>query len=273
MIYLNALTLLQKCVSPAQAWWILQHITQKTKESIILANMVLDDEQQKNLDVILSRLQKHEPVAYILGTIPFLDLDLEIQKPMLIPRPETEFFTQYIIAQLQNHHVKNILDLCTGSGCIGLSIAQAFPNVQVTASDISQQACALAQKNAEKNNLKNVSIIQSDLFTHLQNQTFDIIISNPPYIPDTYKNKLDASVLQHEDHGALFSGTDGLDLIKKIIEHAPAQLSLNNLPFKLALEVDASHADKVVELCLQKKFGHAWIMHDQYNRPRFVFAK
>ena len=273
MIYTQALHLLQNFISQAQAWCILKQITGQKKETIIIAHTELTTEQHDTLHAIIARLKAHEPVAYIVGTIPFLNLELEIEKPILIPRPETEFFTEYITSQLNKLDVKNMLDLGTGSGCIGLSIAQALPAAHVTCTDISEQACALAQKNKDKNKIFNCTVIQSDLFSNLENQIFDVIVSNPPYIPDTYKNILDASVMQYEDHNALFSGKDGLDIIEKIIVQSSMYLSDANVPFKLALEVDSLHTDKVVQLCLQNKFGHAWIMHDQYNRARFVFAK
>jgi len=274
MTYSQALQLLQTMISQAQAWWILEHVTGQKKEAIIIAQTALTPEHQDSLHAIIARLQAHEPVAYILRTIPFLNLELTIKKPILIPRPETEFFTEYIIAQLQNSSVKNILDIGTGSGCIGLSVAHALPHAHVTCTDISGQAIELAEQNKEKNNIKNCTIRQSDLFTNLKNQIFDVIISNPPYIPDAYKNSLDASVIQYEDHGALFSGPGGLDLITKIIKQSTQHLSDTiDVPFKIALEVDASHAEEFVKLCLKNKFGHAWIMHDQYNRPRFVLAK
>ena len=142
--------------------------------------------------------------------------------------------------------VKKILDIGTGSGAIALSLAKNFPDAKVWAIDINQAALRLAQENAEINGINNVQFLHSDLFEQLQEQKFDIIVSNPPYIPENMKDALSASVTKWEDPGALFSGPMGLNLIERIFKESQNHLDYNShLPFQLVIEIDITQHESI----------------------------
>ena len=163
-----------------------------------------------------------------MGSTPFAGLEILTQPPVLIPRPETEEWTVNLIEQLQGLPDKKlqILDLCTGSGCIALALADALPQAKIFGTDISDSALALANHNKIHNHIPNVEFLRSDLFAQIpQKFTFDLIVGNPPYIDEQEWNNLDPSVTQSEDKHALLAADHGLALIKKIIAAAPIILN------------------------------------------------
>lgn len=166
----------------------------------------------------LSQLQAGVPIQKIIGFINFDNLQINVNHKVLIPRYETEEVIHAALPYINKD--SKVLDLCCGSGYIGLTIKQKT-GASVTCSDIDQEAILQTQENAQLNNL-DVQIVKSDLFENITGK-FDLIISNPPYIPST--NKLDNSVLNHEPHHALFAGVDGNNLYKRIIEEAPQYLN------------------------------------------------
>ena len=214
------------------AWWMLEEITQKTKSELLAHDSVtLDDAQKEKLDDwIQQQVEKKIPLQYLIGWVPFGDLHIFVEPPVLIPRPETEEWTLRIadtLRKLKNKKI-NILDLCTGTGCIGLALAHALPQAQVVTTDLSPYALALAKKNAAHNNIKNITFIESDMFesipTHNQ---FDLIVSNPPYISPKEYDQLDESVRAWEDPQALRAQDEGFALIRIIVEQSPAYLKEN----------------------------------------------
>lgn len=213
------------------AWWLLEAITKKKKGSLIAQHCItLSNNEQKTIDIWLEKLTKeHMPLQYLLGSVPFNDVNILVEPPILIPRPETEEWCLNLINQLKQ--LKNqkltILDLCAGSGCIALALAKALPQATIYASDISHDAFNLIHKNIKHNNIKNITVIRSDLFNKLPQELFDIIVSNPPYITINEWKHLDASVTNWEDTQALIAQDNGLAIIKKIIEQAPHFLKHN----------------------------------------------
>lgn len=166
----------------------------------------------------LRLLEEGVPIQYIIGFIDFDNLKIKVDKRALIPRYETQEVVNKALEFIKDN--SSVLDLCTGSGYIGLSIASKT-NAKVTISDICPKALELAKENAEMNDLS-VKILHSDLFKNI-NDKFDIIVSNPPYIPKG--NIVDKSVLDHEPLKALFAGEDGNKFYKKIIASAPKYLN------------------------------------------------
>lgn len=165
-------------------------------------------------DYEIGLLKKNAPIQKIVGFINFDDLQINVNRNVLIPRYETE----EVVLEALKYIDKNskVLDLCAGSGYIGLTIKQKT-NCDVTLSDISDEAIIQIQENASLNNL-NVQIIKSDMFESINN-VYDVIVSNPPYIPNG--TNLDRSVIQHEPLNALFGGEDGNDFYRKIFENIP----------------------------------------------------
>ncbi len=263
-------------LSPQQAWWLLEFVTNKNRAQLQTTYEKLTAEQQENLDAYIQQIVRHhKPLAYILGWVPFLDLKLLVTPPTLIPRPETEAWVYALIEIIKKSKSETltILDIGTGSGCIALSIAQAFPTAQIYAIDIAQSALDLAQQNAALNNIANVTFLQSNLFANLPaDLKFDLIVSNPPYINPTAQ--LDASVLNWEDHGALFAPNQGMQIIEQIAAQAHQYLKKNNeLAYQLVMEIDASQGDIVKNLLKNCGFQKIEIRKDQFDRDRTMWAQ
>lgn len=259
------------------ASWLLEKLTGKSGAQILLEqDLSLTSEQESLLVHWLEQMiVAHQPVQYILGSVPFLNLDILVESPILIPRPETEYWLDLLLSDLKNfkNHDLKILDLCSGSGCIGLSLAKNFPNSQVVAVDISRQACDLIAKNKKHNLVENLEVVCGDLFASLAGQKFDLIVSNPPYIPAQDYQNLDLSVRLWEDRLALVAPGFDLSIITKIIAQAPdfLQLRYASLP-RLWLEIDATQGLPVVAL-MQEKFGQVELVQDQFGRQRVVLGR
>ncbi len=208
------------------------------------------------------------PVAYITGETDFAGLILHSDSRALAPRPETEELAQYCVNLFERGANPDILDLCTGSGCIALYLAAKFPRGRIRASDISADALQLAAENARLTKLQErVQLLQSDLFENITG-TFDLIVSNPPYIKREEISTLSAEV-QHEPILALDGGEDGLEIIRKIVSVAADYLNPRGT---LALEIGAAEAASVCSLF----DGNRWeggIKKDFAGIERFVFAR
>ncbi len=260
------------------AWWILEAITNQSKATLLQSEyLVLSPEQINRIDEwIHDHTIEHKPLAYLIGFVPFLDLTIFVEQPILIPRPETEEWCAYVIEKYRAYAEKplRILDLCTGSGCIALAFAHAFPESHVYAVDISAKALVLAQKNALANNITNITFIESDLFTLVPFMTFDIILSNPPYISHEEWLTLDFSVKEWEDYHALVAANDGLHIISRIINHAKPFLSSNNTDLHyLYLEVGYNQAQIVAHMMKQSGYSSVETWYDSGQKERLVFGR
>jgi len=263
-------------LSTQQAWWLLEFITNSSRSHLQFSSENLTESQQKLLDESLEQVSvHHKPLAYILRWVPFLDLKLFVAPPTLIPRPETESWVHDLITMIKNDTTDTltILDVGTGSGCIALSLAQAFPSSDVYALDIADSAITLTKKNAVENNITNITCLQSDLFSNVPtNLKFDLIVSNPPYINPTAQ--LDLSVVNWEDHNALFADNQGLQIIEKIIAQSKNYLKSNDkLTYQLVMEIDVSQGNVVKKLFKNNSFKHIEIKKDQFERDRTVWIK
>ena len=242
------------------AWELIQLATALNRTQVLTdTHLQLSAEQQTNIAQWVEEItQQHKPIQYIIGSVPFLDLNITVRPPILIPRPETEDWSATLVDTLKKavatQNKLTLLDLCTGSGCIALALAKNFPACTVYATDISAQALALAQENALNNSITNVICIQSDLYKNLPQKTFDLIVANPPYIaPEEYAS-LDLSVSAWEDPRALVAPEHGLEIIHRIIETAPQFLRIEN-PFpQLWIEIGHRQADVVCNLFRQHNF-------------------
>jgi release factor glutamine methyltransferase len=261
------------------AWWMLTAITGRRKEEL-LANhaLFLTPSHLEELETwIYRQCHEHMPLQYLLGTVPFLDLELFVEPPILIPRPETEEWVARLCTTLQGLSNKKlrIIDIGTGTGCIALSLAHALPKSEVIALDINPQALELARKNATHNKITNVTFIQSDLFAQVHG-TADLIVSNPPYISEDELSSLDASVVLWEDLQALQADDHGLGVIKKIIEQAPGYLSphkkeLNTkgIP-QLMIEIGYRQGPGVLDLMQQAGYIKVTLDRDLAGHDRVV---
>lgn len=232
----------------------------------------LSKDKAQAVSSILKRRMLGEPVQYILGITEFMGLSFNVDKRVLIPRPETEILVQSAIEELKNIKNPRVLDIGTGSGCIAVSLAKNIPNSRITAIDISFKALEVAKDNAKLNQIQSVQIkfIQSDLFSGIGNQKFDLIISNPPYVSNQEVNAK-AAELSFEPALALEAGFDGLDFYRRIIIQADSRLATGGF---LAFEVGINQACKVRDLLkAEEKFDFIKIIKDYNYIQRVIIAQ
>ena len=262
---------------------LLEAVTKKPHASFIGHEKIsLTPAQKKILDTYLhEHIVLHKPLQYILGSVPFASLEILVEPPTLIPRPETEEWVMMLIEKLTVLEQKNIriLDMCTGSGAIALALAKALPHAEVVGVDYAQKAVALAQKNAEHNHINNCSFIHSDLFQALsQQEHFDLIVTNPPYISNEEFTLLDPTITQWEDPLALRAAEGGLQIIKKIIEQAPHYLKNNTAleHHKISqwyCEIGYKQADAVIALLKHADYHDIHILKDLSGNDRVACAR
>jgi release factor glutamine methyltransferase len=213
------------------AEWLLCYVLGiKRIELYTQFNKVVGQEQLSQLHKLVKRAGTHEPIAYLTGKKEFYSLEFEITKDCLIPRPETELLVERAIEFLRTRNGEQfVCDLCTGSGCVAVAIARNFANCRIVATDISDAALAVAEKNVAKHGLMNrIKLLQGDLFepviAGLGPARFDLIVGNPPYVSEPEYEKLAPNIKDFEPKSALTAGKDGLDIIKRIIADANRHL-------------------------------------------------
>ncbi len=226
---------------------------------------------QQQVNVITEKLLKGQPVQQLLGKVRFLDCHLRINKNVLIPRPETEELAQEIIRE---HFDKErfVLDIGTGSGCIAIALAKHLPESSVTAIDISQPALEIARINSIANNahidFQIIDVLKDENWKRLSE--YDIIVSNPPYIPQSEKDEMHENVVKHEPHIALFvPDEDPLIFYRKIAELALKKLSKNGV---LYFETHANYGKAVKKMLENKGFSSVKLKKDINGKPRFIRA-
>ena len=213
------------------------------------------------------------PVQYIMGSTEFCGLDIKVNEDVLIPRPETEFLVEAAVGLSESRGQKpeaiEILDLCTGSGCIAIALTKKLPDCKIVASDISEKALALAGDNAKIHQARQIEFIKSDLFSDLKG-SFDIIVSNPPYISGSEFTELQEEVLK-EPRVALYGGEDGLDFYRKIFNTAGKFLKDGGY---IAVEIGYGQAGAVKDICGGARgFKVVNIIKDLSGIDRVVVAK
>ena len=205
---------------------LLLHVLGKPRSWLIAhADDVLDMDVQTAYALLVERRVAGEPVAYIIGRRGFWSFELEVTPATLIPRPETELLVELALARLPHEAGAAVADLGTGSGAIALAMAHERPGARVVATDASTEALAVAQRNALRLDVRNVTFMQGDWLTPLAGQRFNLIVSNPPYI-EAADPHLGQGDLRFEPPDALASGGDGLDAIRRIIGDARGHLEV-----------------------------------------------
>jgi len=259
------------CPDPAvDSVWIAEDTLNMTRAALRFEESAqLDSDKLAELNSCLERRMAGEPVQYILRRADFMGLKFYVDKRVLIPRQDTETLVENAIVELQGRSMPKVLDLCCGSGCIGLSIASLVPQAKVTLSDISGDALDVAKKNAKALDAE-VVFKHGDLFKPVGREKFDLIASNPPYIPAA-----DMAVLQKEvrfePELALYGGEDGLDIYRRIAEEAPGHLNDGGA---LLMEVGEGEARDVLALVQEHMdcMGSG-IIRDLNGIERIVWAR
>ena len=254
---------------------LLCHMSGKPWEQLLAdGSLYAPQEVCDQLPFLAVRVLKGEPLAYILGEWEFYGLKLFVDRNVLIPRDDTCAVTDLAIAAAAQMEGKpRILDLCTGSGCIGLAIADRVKNARVTLADVSREALAVAKKNITRNHLgARVSAVQADA---LQQPgaflgEFDLIVSNPPYITAREMEELDDSVSKYEPHLALFGGDDGLKFYRAIAENYKNALRPGGY---LCFEFGMGQADAVCDILEKNQYTILERSRDYNDRERAVIAQ
>lgn len=223
--------------------WIACHVLKCGRAALRLKREVSDSEFDEMLAIAVERATG-KPLAQVLGYTQFYGLDIEVNGDVLCPRPETELLVEQALIFLNDKKNARVLDMCTGSGCIAVALkALSNRSADVTASDVSERALETAKRNAEKNGA-DITFVLSDVFENVQGK-FDLITTNPPYIPSADIDGLDREVKEFEPHIALDGGRDGLDFYRIIAENAAEYLNDGGA---LIAECGAGQAAEIINM-------------------------
>lgn len=228
------------------------------------------DPVEEKLAELLERRLAGEPVAYLIGEWEFYGLPLDISESVLIPRPDTETLVDHVVAWLRPLPECRVLDLCAGSGCIGLAIASQVPGARVVLGELDEGALRICRQNIRRNSLSGqVVSLKMDALSDPPPRLgdFDCLVCNPPYIPSGDIAGLDVSVRDYEPHLALDGGTDGLDFYRSVCRRWRDVLHTGS---RLAFEVGIGQADDVLRLMRSEGFGELEILPDPAGIPRVV---
>jgi release factor glutamine methyltransferase len=231
--------------------WLLQEKYQNVKSEAFYADC--------------KRLALGEPLGYLIGSVPFLGCEIWLDSRPLIPRVETEYWTEHALTEIKKHSSPTVLDLCAGSGCIGVAVAKAAPSSHVDFSEIDQSHIPTIMKNLVQNQIEpgRATVYHANLFSGITG-TYDFILSNPPYIDPAVDRATD-SVKHHEPFIALYGGELGLEIVKDIINQAPAHLNPHG---QLWLEHEPEQSLAIEALAAEAGFI-ATTHLDQYNVERY----
>lgn len=260
------------CPDPdIDARWIAEDILCLTRQELVFeGDRAIPRHQLYRLEAMLDRRAAGEPVQYILGSADFMGLRFRVDGAVLIPRQDTETLVEATLIELRQRPGRPaLLDLCAGSGCVGLSLASLAPNARITLADVSHEALEIARANQKDLGVK-VELRQGDLFNAVGRERFDIIASNPPYIPTGELSGLQQE-LRFEPRIALDGGADGLDFYRRIAEGAVDHLNPGGAIF---LEVGIHEAQPVLELVKARlPCAQAGTVKDLNGVERVVFGK
>ncbi len=228
---------------------------------------VLDQNLVDRFFALIERRLEGYPLQYLLGKTEFMGLDFQVGEGVLIPRQDTEILVEYLLDYMDSKEYK-LLEIGIGSGAIILSLAYYNRNIKALGLDISDSALKMAEKNKEALDLPEVQLIKSDLFEKLESRDFDIIVSNPPYIPPREIDRLQVELF-YEPRLALDGGEDGLDFYRSIVAKAPDYLKPGGL---LIFEIGFDQGQKVFDLMEEAGFKKLEILKDLQNMDRVVLG-
>lgn len=251
---------------------LMQYVLNQTRQYIIVNDLKqISKEDEERYFVGISKLRAGVPLEHITHQREFMKLNFYINENVLIPRQDTEILVEEVINIAKRIKNPKILDLCTGSGAIAVSLAKYLTESEITATDISNKALEIAKKNAKINEVENrITFISSDLFTNIPEEKYDIIVSNPPYIKRNVIETLDEQV-RKEPYMALDGGLDGLDFYRKIIKNSYEYLKYHGF---LCLEIGFDQKIDVIELIEnEEKFENTYSKKDLFDNDRIIITQ
>ncbi len=249
---------------------LLSHVLKLDRVRLILdAARPLDAAELTRFRALIQRRRNHEPIAYILGEREFFGLRFRTGAGVLVPRPDSECLVEIALKRTRPRDLfGRALDLCTGSGCIGIAFARQRPTWRMTLTDSSQSALTCAAHNTVSLGAAfQVTILDGDLFEAVGPSRFELITANPPYIASADIGGLQPDVRDHEPRVALDGGPDGLSIIRRIVEEAPSHLVAGGV---LALEIGFDQGEAVRALFSERGFDDIWLDQDYAGRDRVV---
>lgn len=220
-------------------------------------------------DALVTRRATHEPVAYLLGTREFYGRDFIVEPGVLVPRPETELLIDSALAWVRTAAVRTVVDVGAGTGCVAITLALEHPGLSIVATDCSPEALAIARRNAAALGAASVEWRLGDLLDRIQGPV-DLIVSNPPYVPERDRASLQPDVRDFEPALALFGGPDGLDVVRRLIPSAHARLAPGGA---LMMEVGIDQSPAVTRLLETAGFSDITWHPDLQHIPRIVTAR
>ena len=228
---------------------------------------LVDNEIFELYESTLARLKNYEPIQYILGSVSFCGLNFKVTPATLIPRPETAELIDWISLQLETNSTAKVMDVCTGSGCIAIVLANRFKDLNIAALELSKPALQVARENAALHQT-HIDWINADIFDFKSDKFYDFIIANPPYVQLSERDKMQPNVLDFEPHQALFVTDEDPLLFYRAI----AKLALNNLKNggQLYFEINESLGIETQNLLLDLGFKNPVIKKDVFNKNRFL---
>lgn len=254
-----------------QAKIVLASVLQKNKEYILInENEVLQNEFYNEFITKIEKLQKGIPLQYITHIQEFMGMDFYVDENVLIPQPDTEILVEEVLNLIGKQESLSVLDMCTGSGAIAVSIAKNTNNCKVYAVDISNTALEVAKKNAIKNGVdEKIEFINSNMFEKLDiNKKFDIIVSNPPYIETDTIKQLEIQV-QNEPKIALDGGLDGLDFYRNMLANSKKYLKENGT---IAMEIGYNQGKSVIDL-FKTQYENVYCKKDLSGNDRVIVCR
>jgi release factor glutamine methyltransferase len=237
---------------------------------VLQLNEYLLPEKETQLQTALKALLNNEPIQYIIGSVVFAGLKLKVDEQVLIPRPETEELVYWLLSTYNDETPLRVLDIGTGSGCVAIALKNARPNWEVTAWDVDMDALTIARQNANKHQLSINFEVVDVLGAQLPNKKWDIIISNPPYVPEFEKAQTAPHVLREPEHAIFVSGKSPLIFFTHIINYAAQQL---NTEGRIYLEGHAPLMKTLHLLLTQAGFSDIVLRNDFRTNPRFIRAE
>ncbi len=232
---------------------------------LVCSEEQMPESQQAAYAAMVEKRGQRIPLQHILGYQEFMGLTFQTGPQALVPRQDTEVLVEEALGYLNGKAKPKVLDLCTGTGCIAVSIARYCTGAEVTASDLSKEALELAEKNAARSGA-DIHFIHSDLFAKIPGK-FDLIVSNPPYIPDEVIATLAPEVKEHDPYMALSGGADGLEIYKKLIPQAAEHLCAGGA---LLLEIGSDQGESVPALMQEVGYRHIYTKQDLAGLDRIV---
>jgi release factor glutamine methyltransferase len=226
---------------------LLMHVLACDRTMLLVnPDRVLSAEELEIYNRCISRREAHEPIQYITGCVEFYGLSLQVDRNVLIPRPETEHLVEALLARISHTEPYAIADVGTGSGAIAIALAHALPNVTITATDLSAAALAVARRNADTHNFAaRIEFVETDLLAGLESKRFDAVVSNPPYVAEGDRSLLDTQVRNYEPSGALFAGPSGFDIYERLIPQAERVLKQDGW---LLMEIGFGQQQRIAEM-------------------------